>query len=258
MSVFAPSTGILTLLFATTKDNGVLYVPSYGLSVYDKGKPVRIYVGELASGDSEKRSPATFLGILKRYYGGDIGALTMSMAWGGYETRDIDILEDLGLVYTSFRCDVVGEERRFFRVTNGRWKAAAATNHFSLFNEYLERNSDLLRTIYFKLAPRTGPICDGSSANLRLADEIDEECVSRGRYYGGSPESCDVCLVPLAEETFIADGRVNGQAAWANMCADCTAYHGAGIGWGTGQLYRREPDGRLLMVAGGSPNDHEE
>lgn len=258
VSVFAPSTGILTLLFATTKDDGVLYVPSYGLSVYVDGNPVRIYVGELVSGDPEPRSPTTFLDILKRYYGGDIGNLTMSMTWGGYEIRDIDILDDLGLAYSSFRCDIVGEERRFFRVINGRWKAAEATNHFSKFNEYLEMNSELLRTIYFKLAPRTGPICDGSSANQRLANEIDEECVSRGRYYEESPESCDLCLVPLAEETFISDGRVDGQVAWANMCADCTVYHGAGIGWGTGQLYRREPDARLLLVAGGSPDDNEE
>lgn len=258
VSVFAPSTGILTLLFATTKDDGVLYVPSYGLSVYDDGIPARIYVGELASGDPEPRSPTTFLDILKRYYGGEIGGLAMSMTWGGYETRDIDILDDLGLVYSSFRCDIIGEERTFFRATNGRWKAAEATTHFSRFKEYLERNSNLLRTIYFKLAPRTGPICDGSSANLRLADKIDEECVSMGRYYGESPESCDLCLVPLAEETFISDGRVVGQAVWANMCADCTVYHGAGFGWGTGQLYRREPNARLLMVAGGPPDEDEQ
>ena len=258
VSVFAPSTGIMTLLLATTKDDGVLYVPSYRLSVHVAGNPVRIYVGELVSGGPEPRSPTTFLDILKRYYGGDIGSLTMSMTRGGYETRDIDILEDLGLAYSSFRCDIDGEDRRFSRVTNGRWKATKATIPFSQFNEYLKVNRHLLRTIFYKLAPRIGPICDGSSADLRLVDEIDEECVRRGRYYEACPENCNLCLVPLAEETFISDGRVDGQAAWANMCADCTVYHGAGIGWGIGQLYRREPDARLLLVAGGSPDDDEE
>ena len=258
VSVFAPSTGILTLLFATTKDDGVLYVPSYGLSVYVDGNAVRIYIGELVPGSSEPRSPATFLEILKRYYVGDIGSLLMSMTWGGYETRDIDILDDLGLAYSSFRCDVVGEERRFYRVINGRWKAAEAAMPFGQFNKYLELNRSLLRTIYLKLAPRVSHICDGSSANLVLANEVDENCVRRGRYYRESPANCDVCLIPLAEETFISDGRVNGQAAWANMCADCTVYHGAGIGWGTGQLYRREPDARFLLVAGGSPAYDEE
>ncbi|GAB0115556.1 endonuclease NucS domain-containing protein [Acidisoma sp. C75] len=258
VSVFAPSTGILTLLFATTKDDGVLYVPSYGLSVYVDGNPVRIYVGELVSGGSEPRSPTIFRDILKRYYGGDIGSLVMSMTRGGYETRDIEILDDLGLVYSSFRCDIAGEERRFFRVTNGRWRAAKATMPFALFNEYLGLNKDLLRTIFFKLSPRIGPMCDGSSANLRLGDVVDEECVRRGRYYGDFSEKCDLCLIPLAEETFISDGRVDGQAAWANMCADCTLYHGVGIGWGTGQLYRRESDGRLLLVAGESPDDDDD
>ena len=258
VSVFAPSTGILTLLFATTKDDGVLYVPSYGLSVYVDENPVRIYVGELVSGGPEPRSPTTFLDILKRYYDGHIASLVMSMTWGGYEARDIDILDDLGLAYSSFRCDIGGEERRFFRMTNGRWKSAKATMPFALFNEYLGLNSDLLRTIFFKLSPRMGPMCDGSSANLRLAEVVDEECLRRNRSYEECPENCDLCLIPLAEETFISDGRVDGQTAWANMCADCTVYHGAGIGWGTGQLYRREPDGRFLLVAGGSPDYDEE
>ncbi|MET3927518.1 endonuclease NucS domain-containing protein [Devosia sp. 2618] len=253
ISVFAPSTGIITLLFATSKDDGVLYVPSYSLVVRNGDAISRIYVGELSGSDNDARSPSTFLDIINKYYGGDIGLLTMSMTWGGYEARDIDILDDLGLIYSSFRCDFSGDNRQIMRMVNGRWKAANNTAPLAAFNGYLERNSDLIRTIYYKLAPRTGPICDGSSADKMLAELVDDENVARGKYYEGGPEQCDLCLIPLDHETYASDGRVDGKAAWANMCADCTVYHGAGIAWGTGQLYRKEPDGRWLQVAGGPP-----
>lgn len=253
VSIFAPSTGILTLFFATSKDDGILYIPTYSLNVINNENIVRAYIGELASADSQVFSPKKFLEIIKNYYGGDIGALTLSMTWGGYEARDIDIMEDMGIVYTSFRCDAAGEERRFSRMINGRWKPVEQVMPFGLFREYLERNKDLIRTIFFKVDPRLGPISDGSSADKMLEALVSEENVARGKYYDDGPEQCDLCLIPLNDETYVSDGRVDGQAAWANMCADCTVFHGAGIQWGMGQLYRKEPDSRWLQVAGGPP-----
>lgn len=257
VSVFAPSTGILTLFFVTTKDDGVFYVPSYSLNIHKDDIGCRVYVGELASADTEVRTPSEFRKIIDQFYNGDIGSLTLSMTWGGYEPRDIDVLEELGIIYSSFRCDIAEEDRKFSRVINGRWKAVSQVTPFALFNEYLERNRDLLRTIFYKLSPRIGVMCDGSSASKVLKDVVDESCVAKGRYYEDSPDYCDLCLIPLENEEYISDGRVDGQAAWANMCADCTVHHGAGIAWGTGQLYRKAPDNRWLMVAGGAPDEEE-
>ncbi|MFK3665833.1 endonuclease NucS domain-containing protein [Ochrobactrum teleogrylli] len=258
VSVFAPSTGILTLFFATTKDDGVLYVPSYSLNIHKDGVGSRVYVGELTSADAEVRLPAEFKKIIDQYYDGDIGSLTLSMTWGGYEPRDIDILEELGIIYSSIRCDITGEDRKFSRVINNRWKTVSQFTPFALFNEYLERNCDLLSTIFYKLSPRIGVMCDGSSAAKVLEDLVDENCVAKGKYYVDGPDHCDLCLIPLQNEEYISDGRVDGHAAWANMCADCTVHHGAGIAWGTGQLYRRTPDNRWLMVAGGAPDEEED
>ncbi len=258
VSIFAPSAGIFTLFFATSKENGILYVPSYSLNVINNENIVRAYIGELASADKKVYDAASFLEVLKKYYSGNVGFLTLSMTWGGYEAQDIDILEDLGLVYTSFRCDAASEERQFFRIVNGRWKPVEQIIPFGLFNDYLERNKDILRTIFFKIAPRIGPMSDGSSSDKMLEPLVDIDNIARRKYYEGAPEQCDLCLIPLGDETFISDGRIDGKATWANMCADCTVYHGAGIEWGTGQLYRKEPDGRWLQVAGGPPPSEDE
>ncbi len=70
-----------------------------------------------------------------------------------------------------------------------------------------------------------------------------------------APDSCDLCASNLVDGGFFIDGATNN--GWANMCAQCFAGHGKGIGWGVGQLYRVQvsPDGhfhRWICIAGGN------
>lgn len=256
-SIFSPSTGMLTLFFAVTRENGILYVPSYSLSIIDDDDNLRrMYAGELMPADDAPQGADAFIRVLSKYYEGDLFALIMSMTWGGYETRDIDVLEDLGLIYGSFRCDAQHDDRQFYRMKNGRWRSTNPILPFGEFNDYLERNDRLLRIIVNKLSPRIGPgICDGSCAVPQLENAVNLACVKKGKYHNDPPEECDICSIPISGETFISDGRMRENTAWANMCADCTVYFGAGIGWGVGQLYRNEGDGRWLLVAGSSDVD---
>jgi hypothetical protein len=257
-SIFAPSTGLMTIFFATTQETGIRYVPSYTVLIRDKEDVCRAYVGELLAADDAAQSPEAFTDILTRYYSGDLGLLLLNMTSGGYEARDIDILEDLDLIYGSFRCDIQGEEREFFRMRNNRWRSVDQIVPYAEFGRYLERNERLVRIIVNKLSPRiSGGIWDGSRSDRQLEDAIDPITVAKGKYHPDIPEYCDICSIPLAGESFFSDGRLQGSLAWANMCADCTVYHGAGIGWGTGQLYRKERDGRWLMV-GGSPVEEDD
>lgn len=66
-------------------------------------------------------------------------------------------------------------------------------------------------------------------------------------YYSNAPEACDICKRSLADEKFMIDGEVEGHSAWANMCEDCFHKHGVKIGWGYGQLYKRDTNGWLLV-----------
>ena len=257
ISIFSPSTGLLTIFFAITRDFG--YVPCYSLAVNDGGELRRIYFGELSASNDQAVGPQAFRKILDKYYDGSVGNLVMSMTWGGYETRDLDIMEDVNLLYGSFRTDVQGDERKFYRMQNGKWRAVAPIIPFNALKTYFDNNQRLLTIIYHKFSPRIGGvITDGSSADRQLEDFVDPETEKRAVYYDDAPDQCDVCNIPLLSETYVVDGKLADSPAWANMCADCAVYYGAGIGWGIGQLYRKQSDGRLLLVSGGGPPDDED
>jgi len=245
-------------LFYAMQEGGILYLPSYSLTIVEDGQPSRVYVGELGPADEDPKGPEAFLKVLADYYGSNIFGVLMTTSWGAYEARDLDILDDLGLVYSSFRCDIDGDDRTFFRMRNGRWRSVDAIRPFAAFNEYFERNRRLFRLIEAKFAPRISRgIWEGTSAEVQLEPLLDEATISLGEYYDSPPAECDVCTIPLSDERYISDASLRGHGVWATMCGDCTVYHGAGIGWGTGQLYRKESDGRWLMVAGGGPQREE-
>lgn len=253
VSVYNPATGVFTVYLAATKENGILYIPSYYLVVHAP-KPVRMYYGGL----EDLGSSLTFHEILDKYYDGSLGELLMSMTWGGRDDRDVDITEDLGCAYRTFRCDMQKEEPSFFALRDERWRACGQKNHVELYAEYLKNNEKLVRQIVGKIFPRDNDgIIDGSSAE-QLLDTIAD--IAKGKkleeYYVNASQECDLCGCLLSDEKYMVDGRVKNSPAWAMMCPDCAVFCGAGIGWGMGQLYVRDDNGWLLV--GGFQDEDEE
>jgi hypothetical protein len=250
ISIYNPGTGALTLYFATTREDGFLFVPTYSLIV-NNPDPVRMYYGGLQT----TGKPISFRQLLSKYYDNDLFGLLLTMSWGGRESRDVDVLEDLGLAYRSFRCDIEGTQRQFLAFRDERWRHSDPINIFDLFNEYIEKNENFVHQIVNKIETRrsTAGIMDGSSVE-RFLDEKAE--VERGRkarnFFIGAPENCNLCGCPLSEEKYMIDGMVPGVGGWACMCADCFGFRGKGLGWGFGQLYLREGD-EWLLVAGFLP-----
>ena len=96
---------------------------------------------------------------------------------------------------------------------------------------------------------------DASSTERPLDELVDEaQAFKRNCYFVEPPIECDLCKCAFNEEKYLIDGRLKGVRAWAFMCADCFAEQGSGIGWGVGQLYRRERDSSWLLVSGFNPN----
>lgn len=56
-------------------------------------------------------------------------------------------------------------------------------------------------------------------------------------WVGPAPTNCDLCSVAI-KDTFVDGRTVLGP--WGNMCTRCHRDHGAGLGAGLGQKYRRE------------------
>lgn len=147
ISIYNPCTGVFTIYYATTKEDGFLYIPSYSVIVHH-ANGVRVYFGA-----PEKSGEAlSFPQILDKYYEGSLTALLLSVTWGGRDTRDSDIVEDLGMQYCSFRCDV-GQKNAFFKLRDEKWRTCEPTNVISLFSEYLEANKTLVLQINTKIRP---------------------------------------------------------------------------------------------------------
>ncbi len=246
ISIYNPQTGLYTVYFTATREDGALFVPTYSLLV-NNPEPVCMYYGGLQSA----ASPATFRSILRKYYNNDLGQLLLAMTWGGRDERDIDILEDLGAMYRSFRCDIEGTRRRFFALRDDRWRECGQIDPLSLWGEYLHSNETLVTEIVRKIGA-----CDRGNRfeniNSRLVMEKHADVATartRGIYLPSPPEHCDICGCLLSEEDYFVDGKLKSGDISALMCADCFVVHGLGIGADSGRLYFQS-QGKWLQVGG--------
>jgi hypothetical protein len=193
----------------------------------------------------------TFRSVLKKYYNNDLGQLLIAMTWGGRDHRDMDILEDMGAMYRSFRCDIDGMSRRFFSLRDDRWRDCRQIDPLSLWDEYLQSNEMVVTEIVCKIGA-----CDHGNhfenINSRLIIEEAADMISgeaQGIYHSGPPDRCDVCGCLLSEEDYIVDGKLRNQDTSAVMCADCFVVHGIGIGGDSGRIFLQR-QGRWLQVGG--------
>lgn len=249
--VFNPCTGVLMLYLALAKENGLLYIPSYRIVVRNP-KEVRLYYGVMEPGGSALTLPQ----ILDKYYMGNLEALLMSMTWGGRESRDCDIIEDMGLRYGSYRMKADNDFPVVETLQNGRWHPAKFCMQEELLAEYMEKNLPLLDQIMIKIASKDkGMMFNCENPSMKLAEYMDMDMAKkRKKYFAGAPEVCDICKFPLEKEQFFADAKLRDNECWANMCGDCFLQFGDKIEWGYGQLYQRDAHG-WLQVGGFCPGE---
>jgi hypothetical protein len=250
MSVFNPCTGVFTIYYATTREDGFLYIPSYHI-VVKKPDGIRMYYGVL----EECGSALTFPQIIKKYYEGSLFALLLTMTWGGKDLRDSDIIEDLGAQYRSYRVDIDGDERSFSVLKDEKWRSCDPRQPLDTFIDYVNKNETLLCQITRKICPRDrGAFVGGSSSDIVLAKYVDAALENKKQYYRDAPSVCDLCKCSFEDDIFMVDGKVRDHTAWAHMCADCFSAYGTDIAWGQGQLYKKDGD-RWLLVGGKSDSD---
>jgi hypothetical protein len=96
-----------------------------------------------------------------------------------------------------------------------------------------------------------------TEAEQRLAALADEaEGLRRNLNWLVRGNKCEVCGGDLNSSEFMVDGQVRGgPITFSCMCPDCFIDKGDKVAWGSGQLYRRLPDGAWMMVGGFPPEN---
>jgi hypothetical protein len=153
VQIYNPSAGIMTIYHAATDEEGLKYCPSYWINIRYGGTPVRMYVGGLRS----EGEPMDFTEILQKYYDGDIFGLLLTMSWGGYESRDSEILEDLGLRYRTVRVDIDGDARHFHEFSDGRWRSVRSENILLSMFQFMDDNRKLVQSLVDAIGAHRGP-----------------------------------------------------------------------------------------------------
>jgi hypothetical protein len=154
-SIYNPCTGVFSIYNAITRPDGILYVPTYSLIVLSPD-PIRMYYGMLGRSGT---TPRSLRSILRKFYDGDMFGLLFTLTWGGYESRDAEVIAALGLAYMSFRCDRPSSLQRYYILQNGRWKTSKPVAPFSRFQDYLSANEVLVRSIVDRISKhRVGPM----------------------------------------------------------------------------------------------------
>lgn len=253
ISIFSPSTGLFTLFFAVTKEQGILYIPTYSMTVKNNGDTATLFFGELAAGENQR----TFREVIDKFYDGDIGDFLMSATWGYRESRDSELLEFIGIQYRSYRCDLKGEDREFFVWRDNTWREIDPVVPFQSLTGFFERETTFMAHLVTKVSRRmNGAIVDASCTDRPLHELINPPSADGPQYMASELAShCDLCQCAFAEENFLVDAAVPGKGdIRAFLCADCVAETGATVGWGQGQLYQRLESGGWQLVAGGPPD----
>jgi hypothetical protein len=158
ISLFGPSAGLITLFLIATRLDFMLYLPIYALTVAEGPDVKRVYFGSLKrQGDAQ-----TLDRLLMKYYEGNIERLLVTLLWGGHESRDAEILEDCGLVYRSYRRDIVSGEEAYFSFRDERWTRCAPFNPIDEIQTYMQAQMPFIETLIEQISSRW----DGGLVNL--------------------------------------------------------------------------------------------
>lgn len=253
ISIFNPATGLFTLFFAASGEEGTSFVPMYSMMVEHSEGVATLFFGELEAGENKR----TFREVVDKFYSGHIGALMLSTAGGYREQRDVELLDFIGIQYRSYRYDINGKEREFYVWRDNMWREIDPIVPYLSLARFFERETIFMTHLVTKISRRmNGGIFDASCTDQPLRELIDPSSSDGPQHTISDLAShCDRCQCAFVEENFMVDAAVPSVGgAWAYLCADCVAETGATIGWGKGQLYQRLESGDWRLVAGGPPD----
>lgn len=150
INLFGPSSGIFTLYYIATEGSDS-HQPQYEVAVFDADEQlVSTYFGLLVP----QGQPIALQPLLDKYYKGRIDDLMFLAGAGFFETRDADIMDDLGLAYRTFRVDNPEGAAKYFALKDDRWRPLSLTVPWQPLQPYFDENSSLINEIVSAIGSR--------------------------------------------------------------------------------------------------------
>lgn len=142
ISILNTSNFCLTIYLALTRDNGVLYIPNYHITTTSNNNTEMIFGAVVSTG----KTPS-FTSVLDTYYDGDYFSFLLNLQWGGYESRDVSIMREIGVTYKTYKCIDSDEKKIFFELTELGWEECHEIELFGGFEDFISNNNEFVEDI---------------------------------------------------------------------------------------------------------------
>lgn len=143
--IFNPSNTLLSLFQSASSPSpleAMRWIPSYYVNVeYDN--VITAYFGCLVRNGKK----CELQDVLNRAYDGSASPLLLSLTWGGYQSNDIDISPLYGLEYANFKCEIGGDDRRFFKFDGYRYSACEEIDPYREYFQFMNESADFIEEV---------------------------------------------------------------------------------------------------------------
>lgn len=142
LSIYNPGNLCLSI-FKSIDDPTESYIPNYTLIVTENDTPRYAVIGKMWPTGIK----ASFTRLLKEFYDNSGRLFLSNLSWGGYDSRDVEISDTLGMTYKTFKIEINQENRTYWELTAIGWKSHPELHQTSGFHEFLEHNKDFVADV---------------------------------------------------------------------------------------------------------------
>lgn len=140
--IYNPSHVTLSIYMEVAKESDGAYVPNASIFVLNNhGSLLQFYFVVL---EENGRSPS-FTRMLDAFYRGSPEVLTTNLNWGGFDRKDLDVCEEIGLSYVAYRSQ--GKSSAGQRLDNFRWIECKIHHPLDGFLSFIQNNTDFVEDI---------------------------------------------------------------------------------------------------------------
>lgn len=115
--IYNPMHIIYTIYLIVSSNNITNWAPNFYVTIAYEDCTT-LYLGDIKCTGNMK----SFDEIKEKYFGKDLFKLAFSLTWGGYLHNDLDIVKDLGLVYSVYKVEITKSGKKYYEYVDFDFK----------------------------------------------------------------------------------------------------------------------------------------